>query len=196
MLDIRAKMLNRRASGEGFMTDDVIRSLEGLGLGPGQTVADIGSGGGYYTLRFARAVGGSGKVCAVDVDRKLLDYIRRQSAAQGLTNVVTVLADGFPSAVPQGSLGLVFVRNVYHHLDDPASYFAGLRKLLGPRGRVVIIDYLENAGGLSFHSLFRHSVSAEKVQDDMAKAGYELERSFAFLPEQFFLAFRPSAPVT
>ena len=86
-MDIRAKMFNRRASERKSMPDTVIQSL---GLSPGKIVADIGSGGGYFSLRFAQAVGKSGKVYAVDVDPKLLDYVRRQGEAMGLSNLLTV----------------------------------------------------------------------------------------------------------
>ncbi|HMK47520.1 MAG TPA: methyltransferase domain-containing protein [Methanocella sp.] len=188
MTDIRAKMFNRRASGAQFKPDDVVRSLS---LSPGQTVADIGSGGGYYSFRFAQIVGKSGRVYAVDTNQGLLDYVRRQGAEKGLSRLETVLTDGFPSAIPEESLDLVFVRNVYHHLPDPAGYFAEMKKRLRPKGRAVIIDYSEKSGGISFRSLFDHTVSAEKVQQDMARAGYRLEHSYNFISEQYYLVFSP-----
>jgi arsenite methyltransferase len=187
-MDMRAKMFNRRASEGKSMPDTVIQSLE---LGPGQVIADIGSGGGYFSLRFAQIVGKTGKVYAVDVDPKLLDYVRRQGEAKGLLSLRAVPGNGFPASIPPGSLNLVFMRNVYHHLDDPASYFADLKKYLRPEGKVAIIDYKDDAKGFSFHSLFKHSVSPAKVKRDMAEAGYGLERSFDFLPEEYFLVFKP-----
>ncbi len=187
-MDIRAKMFNRRASERKSMPDTVIKSL---GLSSGQKVADIGSGGGYFALRFAQIVGKSGKVYAIDTDKKLLDYVRRQGAATGLPNLRAVPADDFSSSVPPGSLNLVFVRNVYHHLDDPVGYFTEMRKYLKPEGKVAIIDYKGDTPGFSFYKLFKHSVSPKEVAEDMAGAGYVLERSFDYLPEQYFLEFKP-----
>ncbi len=188
-MDIRAKMFNRRASEGKSMPDTVIQSL---GLGPGKTIADIGSGGGYFSLRFAQAVGNSGKVYAVDVDLKMLDFVRRQGEAKGFSNLKALPANDFPSSIQPGSLSLAFMRDVYHHLDDPVGYFASLRTYLRPEGKVAIIDYKDDAKGFSFHSLFKHSVSAMKVDKDMAEAGYELERSFDYLPEQYFLVYKPT----
>ncbi len=187
-MDIRAKMFNRRASERKSMPDTVIQSL---GLSSGKIVADIGSGGGYFSFLFAQVVGKNGKVYAVDTDPKLLDYVRRQGEAMGLSNLRTVPGNGFPSSIPPRSLDLVFMRDVYHHLDDPIGYFAGVRKYLKPEGKVVIIDYKADNKGFSFHSLFKHSVSAAKVGKDMAEAGYEQERSFDYLPEQYFMVFKP-----
>lgn len=188
MANYRAKMFNRRASSRQFMPDAVI---DNLGLVREQTVADIGSGGGYYSLRFAKIVGNGGRIYAVDVDHKLLDYLRREAESLRLSSIKPILTEGFPTAIPAGSVDLVFVRNVYHHLSDPVGYFGTMKKCLKPGGKVAIIDYREN-GGFSFHSLFKHSVSPAKVGEDMAKAGYTLVRSYDFIPEQYFMVFRPS----
>ena len=189
MFDMRAKMFNRRAAGPKSMPDAVIRDL---GLGPGQTVIDVGSGGGYFSLRFAKAVGSEGLVYAVDTNPTLLGYVGRRAAGSSLSNLHTVITDGFPSSIPDSSASLAFIRNVYHHLDDPASYFTRMRRLLKPGGKVVIIDYRDNAGGFSFHSLFEHSVSAADVEKDMKAAGFKMERSFDYLPEQYFMVFTPA----
>lgn len=187
MFDIRGKMYNRRASGRKSMPDALIRSL-----GPvrGQTIADIGAGGGYFSLRFAGIVGNGGRVYAVDVDQKLLDYVRCQGEALGLSNLRAVTANEFFSSVAPSSINLVFMRNVYHHLDNPVRYFTEMRKYLKPEGRVAIIDYRSDTRGFSFYKLFKHSVSSNEVMKDMAKAGYALETSHAYLPEQYFMVFK------
>ena len=190
MLDIKAKMYNRRASGPKGMSDAILKKLAII---PGQNIADIGSGGGYFSLRFAQIVGKSGKVYAVDVDQELLGYVRRQGTAMGFSNLIGVPANDLSTSIPPGSLNLVFIRNVYHHLDNPAGYFSDMRKYLGPGGKVAIIDYKADVGGFSFYKLFKHSVSAEKIKSDMQQAGYMPEKSFDFLPEQYFLVFRVSS---
>lgn len=186
-----AKLLNRRAAAPRFLPDRVIESLA---LRPGETVADLGSGGGYFTLRFARAVGPTGKVLAVDMNARLLDFVKRLAVDQGLANIVPVLTDGSPDAIPPRSVDLAFMRNTYHHLADPVGFFASLKKCLKPGARVVVIDYGESSGLFSFHRIFGHRVTRAKVLDQMAAAGYERGEAFEFLPEQVFLTFRPIGP--
>jgi len=187
MPDIKAKMYNRRASGPQSKPDAVIKSLD---LRPGQIIADIGSEGGFFSFRFAQEVGKSGKVYAVDVNSAMLKYVRKESVTIGLSNLSTVPAKDFFSAVTPGSLNVVFLRNVYHHLDDPVRYFAQIRKYLEPDGKVVIIDYRGDARGLSFFKLFKHSVTPNKVTEDMTEADYALDNFFEYLPEQYFMVFK------
>ncbi|HMK45812.1 MAG TPA: class I SAM-dependent methyltransferase [Methanocella sp.] len=144
---------------------------------------------GYFSLRFAEIVGKNGKVYAVDVDQQLLGYVERHGAAQGLSQLIEVPVRSLSASIHPGSLNLIFIRNVYHHLDDPTGYFREMRKYLVPGGKVAVIDYRADAASFSFYRLFKHSVSAKKVQGDLAAAGYTLEQSFDFLPEQHFLVF-------
>jgi ubiquinone/menaquinone biosynthesis C-methylase UbiE len=187
MPDMRAKMFNRRASRPQSKADAVIKSLD---LRPGQIIADIGSGGGFFSFRFAQEVGKSGKVYAVDVNSAMLKYVRKESVTMGLSNLSTVPARDFFSAVSPGSLNIVFLRDVYHHLDDPVKYFAQVRKCLKPDGKVVIIDYRGDTSGLSFFKLFKHSVTPNQVTKDMTEAGYAPDTSFDYLPEQYFMVFK------
>jgi ubiquinone/menaquinone biosynthesis C-methylase UbiE len=187
MSDMRAKMFNRRASGSQSKPEAIIQSLD---LHPGQIIADIGSGGGFFSFRFAQEVGKTGKVYAVDVNTAMLKYVRKEGLTMGLSNVCTVPAKDFLSAVSPGSLNVVFLRDVYHHLDDPVKYFAEVRRYLKPDGKVAIIDYRGDARGLSFFKLFKHSVTPNKVTEDMIEAGYAPDNFFEYLPEQYFMVFK------
>jgi len=186
MFDMRTKMFNRRASRPQSKPDAVVKSLD---LRPGQIIADIGSGGGFFSFRFAQEVGNGGKVYAVDVNSAMLNYVRKESVTMGLSNLSTVPAKDFFSTVSPGSLNVVFLRNVYHHLEDPVTYFAQVRRYLEPDGKVAIIDYKGDTPGLSFFKLFKHSVTPNQVTEDMTEAGYALDHSLDFLPEQYFLVF-------
>ena len=186
-MDIRAKMYNRRASGPKSRPEELIKSLK---LQSDQAIGDIGSGGGYFSFRFAQIVGKTGKVYAVDTNLGALNYIRRESIARGVSNMTTVAASEVFSVIPPCSLDMIFLRNVYHHLDDPAKYFAETRKLLKAEGKVVIIDYRGDGQGFSFYKLFKHSVTPQQVKEDMVEAGYTFESSFDYLPEQYFMTFK------
>jgi ubiquinone/menaquinone biosynthesis C-methylase UbiE len=178
------KMLNREASSARSRPHEV---LEQLHIREGQAIADIGSGGGYFTLAFARRAGKTGRVYAVDVKKKYLDFIRRQSEEAGLNNIVFVLAGEGGMDLPEAGLDLVFARNVFHHLPEPANYFADLKKYLKPGGKVAIIEHKKK--GFGFVSLFGHHTSRETIVREMEKAGYSEAGSFDFLPDQTFTLF-------
>lgn len=185
LTDLFLKMLNREASSP---ERGAVRILDSLRITEGQTIADIGSGGGYFTLEFARRVGASGRVFAVDSKRKYLDFIRRQSERAGLDNIEFILAESGGVRLPASSVDLIFARNVFHHLPEPARYFGNLGAALKPGGRVAIIDHTPERG-LSFVKMFRHFTPVEKIRETMESAGYVLYESFNFLPGQSFLVF-------
>jgi arsenite methyltransferase len=178
------KMLNKEASSARSRPDEV---LEHLHIGEGQAIADIGSGGGYFTLAFARRTGGTGRVYAVDVKKKYLDFIRRQAVREGLGNISFVLAGEGGMDLPEAGLDLVFARNVFHHLPEQSNYFAGLKKYLKPGGIVAIVEHKKK--GFGFIALFGHHTSQETIVQGMKKAGYIPTASFDFLPGQTFNLF-------
>lgn len=181
---IESALFNRRAADPENKPD---RILEALSLKAGDTVADIGSGGGYFALRFSEAVGAQGRVYVVDVNPAFLDIIR-QSLNDGVKNVEAVLAVEGAVPLPEKSLDAVFMRNVYHHLQDRAEYFRRLGRLLKRDGKIAIIE--NNPGGIfSFSRIFGHHTEKGIIAEEMRKAGYKVDGSFDFLPRQSFTIF-------
>jgi ubiquinone/menaquinone biosynthesis C-methylase UbiE len=158
------------------------RVVDTLGVRPGDVVADLGAGGGYFTFRLAEAVGPTGKVLAVDVDRGLLDYVAREAARRGLHNVETVLAASDDPRLPQ-PVDLLFTCNTVHHFADRSAYFRDARRYLRPAARVAVIDYLDQ----------HRSVPPAVLEQEMAAAGYALEQRHDFLEKQSFLIFTAGA---
>jgi len=185
MKNFKAKMFNKKASDPKSKPDQI---LETLALQPGQNIADIGAGGGYFSLRFADAVGREGQVYAVDTNPEFLEFIRNSAMEKGLNNVKTILATKDKLILPEKSLDFVFVRNVYHHLPNRVKYFRNLTGLLKPDGKVVIIEY-KRGGLFSFHRIFGHYVHQEIIVGEMDEAGYRLKKDFDFLPNQSFTIF-------
>ena len=146
------RFLNWEAS---LARNNPTRIVESLQFHEGQIIADIGSGGGYFTLQFAKRVGKTGKVYAVDIEQDYLDFIRRKSEKEKLSNIFLVLATGNELNLPVAGLDLVFARNVFHHLPDPEKYFRNFRKSLKPTGRVAIIEHRRKSR-FSFVGLFKH----------------------------------------
>jgi arsenite methyltransferase len=161
--------------------------IQSLAIRPGDHVADLGAGGGYFTFRLADAVGPTGRVYAVDVDKSNLDYIARRAKEGGYTNVEAILAKYDDPLLPEGGVDLIFTCNTYHHLENRTDYFASAARYLRPDGRVVVIDLNGNSW---FHWLFGHWTPKEVSRSEMAAAGYQLASEFDFLTRQNFQVFQ------
>lgn len=163
----------------------VIQSLE---IKPGARVVDLGSGGGYFTFRLAKAVGSSGKVYAVDIDRDMTDLVAKQAKKEPAGNVEVILGKPDDPLLPEAGVDLIFTVDTYHHFENRVNYFAKLRKVLRPNGRIAIIDFDRRAW---FEGLWRHYTPSEFIKREMEAAGFSLQREFDFLDRQSFLIFAP-----
>jgi arsenite methyltransferase len=184
----KAKMFNRKASWKQSRADEILKTLN---IQPGQTIVDIGSGGGFFTLLFSHLVGDKGTIFAVDINEDFLEYINSQAAENGLTNIKTVLVTEELIHIPQHSVDLIFVRNVYHHLQNRIQYFTKVKQLLSRSARISIIEYSRYGSIFSFHRRSGHNVPQEIIVEEMNKAGYTVSASFNFLPVQSFTIFTP-----
>ena len=170
--------------------------VETLGLKPGMAVADLGSGSGYFTRRFAQAVTESSIVYAVDVEPEMLAYVKDSLIhLHAPYTAEFILARPDNPKLPVESVDLIFLCNVFHHLEDRTTYFRNIRSALKPGGRIAIIDFYhdERSGDLGFPK--HHLVPRETVLQEVSAAGYRLTREHTFLPRQYFLEFVPQ-PVT
>ncbi len=179
----------KRFTYEGFNRDpwqhpqEVIRALA---IQPGERVADIGAGGGYFTFRLADAVGPEGKVYAVDVDQGMIDYLAERAAKEGRGNVETILAAPDDPRLPEDGVDLIFTCNTYHHLEDRPAYFAGAKRYLRANGRVAIVDFSERS---FWERIIGHATPSDLIRNEMQAAGYQLQQEHTFLPDQSFLVF-------
>ncbi len=119
--------------------DEVIRKIR---LGPGETVADIGAGTGYFAFPFADVVGKGGRVFAVDVQRDMLTHIdRKLSERPGTTVIQPLEGEAEKTSMPSGSCDIVFMANLWHELDNYPAVLREARRLLRPGGRLAIVDW-------------------------------------------------------
>ena len=113
-----------------------------LGLREGMTIGDIGAGTGYFTLPFAREVGPSGRVFAVDLQREMLDLIANKLRIPGSpSNIDMVQGDATGTSLPSASVDLVFMANIWHELDDHASTLKEAQRILRSGGQLAILDW-------------------------------------------------------
>ncbi|HEY8515603.1 MAG TPA: class I SAM-dependent methyltransferase [Candidatus Binatia bacterium] len=183
----------KRFGYEGFGRDEwqqPARVVETLQIEPRAKVADLGAGGGYFTFRLADAVGPQGIVYAVDVDPDMTGYLRERAAKEGYTNVTVVEAAADDPRLPAGSVDLLFTCNTYHHIPDARAYFARVKQVLAPDGRIAIIETRDEG---FFGGAFGHSTNADTIRSDMEAAGYRLVAAYDFLPQQSFQVFAPAS---
>ena len=123
--------------------------MDALYIGEGSIVAEVGAGGGWFTIRLARRVGRHGTVYAEDIQRLMIEAIQRRVQREGLTNVKPVLgtsADPFPGLAP-GTLDAVLIVDAFHEMAEPVVLLRNVARALKPQGRIGIIDYREGEGG-------------------------------------------------
>jgi predicted methyltransferase len=161
--------------------------MKALALRPGEVVADIGSGSGYFTVRFARAVGETGRVYAVDVSPDMIRHLNRRLREAGLRNVVTVLSDPDDPLLPDASVDRFVIVDTWHHVDDRPKYLALLKRMLKPGGQVVHIDFQKR--DLPVGPPMSMKISREELVEQMEAAGFRLAAEQVFLPYQYFLVF-------
>jgi ubiquinone/menaquinone biosynthesis C-methylase UbiE len=161
--------------------------LTALQLKPGETIADIGAGSGYFTLRLAAHVGDKGRVFAVDIDPEMIRYLNRRVRDAGVRNVQTILADPDDPLLPDASVDRFFVVDTWHHIDKPVEYLAHMKKVLKPGGQVVMIDFQKRE--LPLGPPMDMKIAREDLIRQMEANGLRLAKEHAFLPYQYFLVF-------
>lgn len=178
--------LDRRAGRLSIRSREIVNRLDPR---PGQSIADIGAGAGTFTYEFARRVGPSGAVYAVDVKIAWLDAIRRGSIRRGLRQIVPVFVRRGDFVLPEKTIDLVFMRNVLGRLADPAALFKKLRHHLTDGGRIAVIDSRPRIPGGFMR--FGRGVDPRKLKTDMDRWGYDLQHEWDLNPRQLFMVFAP-----
>ena len=162
------------------------RVIAALGVQPGETVADVGAGTGYFTMRLAQATGAK-TVYAVDIEQSMVDYTRNRAEVAGLNNVVAVLAGSDRTNLPE-PVDLVLIVDTYHHIPDRVAYFTRLRESLQPSGRLVVIDFRKDSpSGPPVEFRF----TPDQITGELERAGFTLAAQHGFLPRQMFLIYGP-----
>ena len=161
--------------------------ISALHIRPGATVADIGSGTGYFTWRLAQQVGPTGKVYAVDVQDSMLDLTKAAVDAHKLTNVEYVRATESNPRLPERSVDLAFIAYAYHEFGDPEAMMASIRRALKPGGRVLILEYAKESKIAPASPL--HKMSFEEIRREIEPMGFVIDQLLDFLPVQHGVVF-------
>jgi precorrin-6B methylase 2 len=165
------------------------RAIAALALRPGDVVADIGAGSGYYSVRLAKAVGERGRVFAVDIQPEMLAIIKGKVEKSRLANVELVLGGENDPRLAEASCDLVLMVDVYHELARPQEMLRAIKRALKPGGRLVLIEFRKEMASVPIRE--EHKMSVKEARLELEAEGYRFDRVIDVLPWQHILVFRP-----
>jgi ubiquinone/menaquinone biosynthesis C-methylase UbiE len=167
--------------------EDCRMMLDALGVQPGQTVCDMGSGNGFYTLELARMVGPEGLVYAVDIQPEMLRMLSRRAAQEGLENIRLILGSPIDPRLPAGEIDLVLCVDVYHEFSHPEAMLARIRESLAGDGKLVLVEFRGEDPAVPIKPL--HKMTKAQVRSELEPAGFRVASEFDRLPWQHLLFF-------
>ncbi len=163
-----------------------VQVMDALNIGEGSTVADIGAGGGWFTIRLADRVGPNGLVYAEDVQREMLEAIRRRVERAQLTNVKTIIGTPLNPRLP-APVDAALIVDAYHEMDQPRTMLRNIAAALKPNGRIGIVEFKKDGWGPGPPMAER--VEPERVISDAEAVGLRLVSKETFLRYQYMLVF-------
>ena len=164
------------------------KAIAALGIRPGAVVADVGAGSGYYTVRLARAVGGTGRVVATDLQPGMLALIRQKVESERLANVTLVQGRPDDPTLPAATFDLILMVDVYHELAAPQVFARRLKEALKPDGRLVLLEFRLEDPRVPIREV--HKMSVEQVRQELGADGFRIERVIDVLPWQHIIVLR------
>lgn len=160
------------------------RIMDILKIKEGKSVADIGAGSGWFTVRAAKRVGASGQVFAVEINQEFVDHINRRAQAEGFKNIRAILGKADDPTLPPNSVDAVMILKTYHEIAEPIALIKKLRTALKKGGLVAIID--RDGNGVD------HGLDEATVIKELKLAGFSLKEKYDFVkPDNmdYFLVF-------
>jgi SAM-dependent methyltransferase len=161
--------------------------MDAMGIGDGSVVADLGAGGGWFTVRLAKRVGPNGVVYAEDIQPQMIEAIQRRVQREGLRNVATVLGAADHPSLPREQLDAALMVETFFEVEDRHSLLTNVRAALKPGGRLGIVEYRTDGGGPG--PPLDQRLPPTQVIRAAEAAGFRLLRQENFLPYQYLLVF-------
>lgn len=169
--------------------ENSLQAIDNMMLDPHSVVADIGAGTGFYTFKVAEKIP-KGKIYAVELQSAFITKLEKRKQELGLRNV-EVLKGGTRSInVPDASLDLAFMVDVYHELEYPHEMLQAIHKALKPDGKLLLLEYRAEDPTVSIREL--HKMTAEQVKKELEANGFRLFKREDSQPIQHFLMFEKS----
>lgn len=162
-------------------------ALSALKIARGATVADVGAGSGYMSIKLARIVGPTGKVYANDIQPQMIELLRKRLARERITNVEPILGGPDDPRLPEGAIDLILMVDVYHEFQAPQVMLRKMRASLVPGGRLVLLEYRKEDPSIPI--IFEHKMSVSEARLEVEAEGFVLSRVEEMLPRQHLLVF-------
>ena len=163
--------------------------LTALAIEPGEVIADIGAGSGYFTFRLAHRVGDKGRVYAVDISPDMIRHLNRRIRELKAMNVTAILADADDPLLADASIDRFFFSDSWHHIENQSKYLSLIKKMLKPGGEIIMIDFHKKE--LPVGPPMQMKIAREDLIRQMESNGFRLTKEHTFLPYQYFLEFVP-----
>ena len=164
------------------------RALDLIGIATDSTIADVGAGNGYITWRLAQRAGPKGKVYAVDIQREMLDMLRKNMRDRKIVNVEPILGAFDDPKLPAGAIDLIILVDVYHEFSEPQKMVRKMRESLKPDGRLVLLEYRGEDPAVPIRP--EHKMTVQQVKAELEPEGLRLDKLMDDLPRQHILIFR------
>jgi SAM-dependent methyltransferase len=162
-------------------------ALDVLKIAKGASVADIGAGSGYITVRLAKRVGPTGTVYANDLQPQMLEMLRRRLEREKVANVTLVQGTVDDPRLPPASVDLGIMVDVYHEFSQPQAMLRGLRQALKPGGRLVLLEYRKEDPSIPIR--LEHKMTVAEAKLELEAEGFTLSKVDESLPRQHILIF-------
>jgi SAM-dependent methyltransferase len=173
---------------ERVREEDPEKAVRMLQLKPGMVVADVGAGVGYYSAKLAVEIGPKGKVYATDIQPGMIRLLRENVAKRGLANVEAVLSTETSTGLPDNSIDLIILVDVYHEFAEPQKMIAGLKRALKPDGRLVLFEFRKEDPKVPIRE--EHKMSVAEAKAELEADGMVLDKVLEDLPWQHMMFFR------
>jgi SAM-dependent methyltransferase len=160
-------------------------ALDAMNIKPGMTIADLGSGVGYMTLRMAKRVGPTGKIYGVDLQPGMLAELEKNAKAQNITNVIPVLGEPADPKLPAGQIDMILMVDVYHEVSQPQAMVRKIREALKANGRLILLEYRAEDPSIPINP--EHKMTVEQVRAEIEPEGFKLQKPIETLPRQHLL---------
>ncbi len=176
--------LDRKEREKEERTDKLLKLLS---LKPGMVVADVGAGSGYFSFPMAQKVGPKGKVLAVDIQKEMLDLIRKRMKARKVTNIEPVRGTISDPKLPAGKVDLILMVDVYHEFSHPYEMTRAMVKALRPGGKLVFVEYRMEDPNVPIKLV--HKMTQKQVKKEMAIHPLRHLKTLDELPWQHVIVF-------
>jgi ubiquinone/menaquinone biosynthesis C-methylase UbiE len=160
-------------------------AISKLPIGKTSVVADIGAGSGFYTFRIAPKVK---QIFAVEIQDDALMYLKAKSKELNRNNVVVIKGTEKSAELPENSVDLAFMVDVYHELLFPKEVLQSIKKSLKPKGKLLLIEYKGEDPQVAIKE--EHKMTVKQVTKELNANGFKLVQNGQFMPIQHFLVFQ------